>query len=253
MPTPAFPEFEQSQRQAAFFMEALLSRLRGILAHRGWVMNVSFARADYAIPGWVVRLSTPAHKIIGVGGGAGGDGSGGVGSLSAETHDFGIAIWLGINERRMIYIQQARVPAEECSKIFKFSFGAAEKIGWAFNFEPLPVALASGPNYPENGGDANGPDADDGVGNLDAPQSSGRIHGYHQEETRGIAWTSIWGTVESDHIMVTPHWSENSDGPVKLTPAGLFWANDIALMIQSAFRTAQRYGLDSSGTNPFPL
>lgn len=121
--------------------------------------------------------------------------------------------WIGVNEHRLFYIQRVAAPKDRSKEIFEFAFGGASKVGWTFTYEPI------------------------GEGNE----------------------TSIWGTAETNvaYTVPTGETFRIGDGPtlhnLDLTEAGAFWANDIAMMMQSAFRSAQRNALRPGAGNPEPL
>lgn len=59
---------------------------------------------------------------------------------------------------------------------------------------------------------------------------------------------SIWGSCTADQPMVDSRYENGS-----LTPAGHFWATDVAMMVQSILRTAERNQIASLDKVPEPL
>ncbi len=70
---------------------------------------------------------------------------------------------------------------------------------------------------------------------------------FYQEASEGE--TSVWGTLENKKSFV----KESSVGVLSLTKNGFFWSNDIAMMMQSAFRTIEREEILTSNKDPEPL
>ncbi len=63
-----------------------------------------------------------------------------------------------------------------------------------------------------------------------------------------LSGCSVWGSCSSNQAMVD--WSSEHGN---LTPAGHFWATDVAMMVQSVLRTAERHGVASLEKMPEPL
>lgn len=61
--------------------------------------------------------------------------------------------------------------------------------------------------------------------------------------------TSVWGTLENQKKFV----KKSSDNSLRLTRNGFFWSNDVAMMMQSVFRTIEREKIKVSQKNPEPL
>ena len=74
---------------------------------------------------------------------------------------------------------------------------------------------------------------------------------FHYEPTQSGEDTSVWGTVETNSLFVEGR-HDTIPGP-NLTRDGAFWANDTALMMQSAIRTIQRENVTLSTMMPEPL
>lgn len=121
-----------------------------------------------------------------------------------------LKLWVGINVTRLIVIywvegneQTEAVPAADDAvnalrHVFRFTFGGAENVGFATQFEPAV-----------------------------SPQ--------------GRAIVSVWSTVRAEENLLT-------------NPAArLFWAQDLAMMTESFWRTAVRNGIALSREEPCPL
>lgn len=173
-----------SDRRARFFLNAVAERCGLIIGQSGKQVHISSKRTDYVIPGMLIAITDRDHS----------------------NH-----AWIGVNERRLFYIQRFRLALSNVEKLYHFCFGGATKVGWTFNFEPVG-------------------DEDVSVWGTMWPQA---------------AFTEATGsTVREESGSIAPL--------LQLTPDGHFWVNDLALMLQSSFRVAQRHGVHDAGS-PCPL
>jgi hypothetical protein len=173
-----------SDRRARFLLNAVTERCRLIVGNSGNQVLVGCKRTDYVIPGVVIRITDGAHN----------------------NH-----VWIGVNERRLFYIQRFNIAMSSVKRHFHFCFGGAAKVGWTFNFEPIGEENVSvwGTAWP------------------DAPFTD-----------------TTESTIREENGFVAPL--------LQLTPEGTFWVNDLAMMLQSSFRVAQRHGV-RDGESPCPL
>lgn len=160
VPTP-LSAMSLSDRRARFFLNALAERSALIVGHSGRPVHVASRRTDYVIPGVLIAISDGDHS----------------------NH-----AWIGVNERRLFYIQRFRLDAASLERVFHFCFGGATKVGWTFNFEPVG-------------------DEEVSVWGTLWPQ---------------MAFTETAGesTIREDSGLVAPM--------LQLTPDGHFWVNDLA-------------------------
>jgi hypothetical protein len=173
-----------SDRRARYFLNAVVERCGLIVGQSGQQVHIASKRTDYVVPGVLMAITDGDHSN---------------------------RVWMGVNERRLFYIQRFRLAQSDVERLFHFCFGGATKVGWTFNFEPVR-------------------DEDVSVWGTMWPQTS---------------FTEPSGsTVREDNSIVVPL--------LQLTSDGHFWVNDLAMMVQSSFRVAQRHGvLDSE--SPCPL
>lgn len=98
------------------------------------------------------------------------------------------------------------------------------------------------------------------------PEEAQKIFGYTFDGAKAVNWNvnfqeiecstdgaevSIWATVQVPSPLVN---EGTVSGPWDaLTRTGAYWAVDIAMMVQSFLRTAQRHKVKSSRTFPAPL
>lgn len=173
-----------SDRRARYFLNALVERCRLIVGQSGRPVHITSTRTDYVIPGVLIAVTDDGHT----------------------SH-----VWMGVNERRLFYIQRFRLALSDVETLFHFCFGGATKVGWTFNFEPVGDKEVSvwGTMWPQ----------------TTFTESSG-------------------STVREENSLVAPL--------LQLTSDGHFWVNDLAMMLQSSFRVAQRHGVLDSGS-PCPV
>lgn len=118
-----------------------------------------------------------------------------------------LKVWIGLNVNRIfvIYWIEANegVSTADLEKTFRFTFGGAEKLGYAINYEEATIPYADGTCK---------------------------------------AVISVWSTVKVDEneFLATPS-------------SRRFWAQDIAMMTESFWRTAVRNKIPLSQEHPAPL
>jgi hypothetical protein len=183
-PAAPFSPFTLSDRRARYLLNAVVERCGLIVGHSGNRVHVRCTPTDYVIPGVLIAVSDGAHA----------------------NH-----VWMGVNERRLFYIQRFQLALSDVERLFHFCFGGAEKVGWSFSFESI-----------------------------------------------GDEEVSVWGTAwpEAPFTDATDSTIREETGLVapllRLTAEGTFWVNDVAMMLQSSFRVAQRHGV-RDGASPCPL
>lgn len=74
---------------------------------------------------------------------------------------------------------------------------------------------------------------------------------FYYQPTDSSEETSVWGTVETNALFVNG--GHDTIQGAALTRDGVFWANDIGLMMQSAMRTIQRQNVALSTIMPEPI
>lgn len=184
IPAATLSPLALSDRRARYFLHAVVERCGLIVGHSGKRVHVRCTPTDYVIPGALIEVSDGAHS----------------------NH-----VWIGVNERRLFYIQRFRLVLTDVESQFHFCFGGATKVGWTFSFEPI-----------------------------------------------GEEEVSVWGTAwpEAPFTDATDSTIREETGLVapllRLTAEGTFWVNDLAMMLQSSFRVAQRHGV-RDGAPPCPL
>lgn len=123
-PAAPFSPLALSDRRARYLLRAVVERCGLIVGHSGKHVHVRCAPTDYVIPGVLIEVSDGAHS----------------------NH-----AWIGVNERRLFYIQRFRLPRADVDRLFHFCFGGAAKVGWSFSFEPIGEEEVSvwGTTWPE--------------------------------------------------------------------------------------------------------
>lgn len=167
----------------AFFEEDLVSALK----------KVSF----YEAPPDLRCSSVEIEKSVDI--------FGSVFTLTSYSHT--LRVWIGLNVNRIFVIywveKSENISLKEIESIFRFTFGGAEKLGYAINYEEASIP-------------------------------------FHDRSPREII--SIWSTVKVD------------DSEFLATPSSRrFWAQDIAMMTESFWRTALRNKIRLSQERPAPL
>lgn len=116
-------------------------------------------------------------------------------------------LWIGLNVNRIFVIYWIRDEEhrslDDIKRIFEFTFGGAQKLGYSVNYEKATLKPAQG-------------------------------------SAKDII--SIWLTVKVD-----------DDEFIAAPAQRLFWAQDIAMMTESFWRTAERNGVRMSDELPAPL
>jgi hypothetical protein len=138
-------------------------------------------------------------------------------TISVKTGRGEFPFWLGLNGHRIFFIvYMGEIDVTAAKDFYKFTFGGAHKMGWDVNVEPIA----------------------DGV--------------------------SIWCTFTSDPSKPLAFSNEADGRPAGsaasdqqdeagITKEGLFWAADIAMMVQSWIRTSERGNLIRHDMDPAPL
>jgi len=146
-------------------------------------------------------------------------------TYTVSHQDKAMSFWVGVNDKRMFFIVYNNIDQETAKDKFQFTFGGSTKAGWQINYENIEIT------------------------NKDPSISS---------ELKGV---SIWGSCTSEQPLTEKKDRQEdfeSGFNVKqievLSTTGKYWATDIAMMVQSWFRTCERFKIEGiKGMEPEPL